>query len=414
MGYPALFITWIICCVDTAAFSVSVNGDLEGFFSSSRGIRQGCSLSPYLFVVISNVLSKLLNSAVLNRRIGYHPLCASLNLTHLSFADDIMVFTNGSAASLDGVLEVFAKFARISGLCINVAKSTVFAAGVDKESLQEKTVSVGFSISGLPIKYLGLPLTTKTLTRNNYEPLVAKIKARFQSWTSKTLSFAGRLMLIKDTGLGSWVWRRLLRLRSTAKQFLSMEVHNGQATRFWTDIWHPRGRLIEIVGETGTLKLGIARSALICDVRNETGWSFRRSRARQIRDLITMVEAHPLAENRLGQDVVLWRKNETDFCNHFSTSVTWQRIRTHKPTQEWSKVIWFSLGVPHFAFITWLVVRNRLSTGDRMRAWGQVQGCLFCGEPDETRDHLYFACPYTYTIWLEVVGTLLGRPPDPD
>lgn len=89
-------------------------------------------------------------------------------------------------------------------------------------------------------------------------------------------------------------------------------------------------------------------------------------------------------------------------------------IRLQYPTLSWSKVIWFPLGVPRFAFISWLAIRNRLSTGDRMRAWGQVQGCLFCGEPNESRDHLFFACPYTYTLWLEVVGTLLGRPPDPD
>ncbi|KAL0826968.1 hypothetical protein Bca101_050645 [Brassica carinata] len=37
-----------------------------------------------------------------------------------------------------------------------------------------------------------------------------------------------------------------------------------------------------------------------------------------------------------------------------------------------------------------------------------------CGEPEETRDHLFFACPYTFTLWLQVVGTLLGVEPDPD
>ena len=198
MGYPSLFVTWIMRCVDTAAFSVSVNGDLEGFFSSSRGIRQGCSLSLYLFVIVSNVLSKLLNSVVLNRRLAYHPLCAYLKMTHLSFADDIVVFTNGTPASLEGVLEVFEEYAKVSSLCINVAKSTVFAAGVDKQRLRDRAISAGFTISELPIKYFGLPLTTKTMTRNDYEPLLSKFKARFQSWTSKTLSFAGRLMLIKS------------------------------------------------------------------------------------------------------------------------------------------------------------------------------------------------------------------------
>lgn len=45
MGLPIQFIHWIRICISTASFSVSVNGSLEGFFTSARGIRQGCSLS---------------------------------------------------------------------------------------------------------------------------------------------------------------------------------------------------------------------------------------------------------------------------------------------------------------------------------------------------------------------------------
>ena len=45
MGLPIQFIHWIRVCISTASFSVSVNGSLEGFFTSARGIRHGCSLS---------------------------------------------------------------------------------------------------------------------------------------------------------------------------------------------------------------------------------------------------------------------------------------------------------------------------------------------------------------------------------
>ena len=81
MNYPDMFVTWIMCCIDTTAFSVSVNGELEGFFSSSRGIRQGCSLSPYLYVIVSNVHYKLLNRAVSLGHIGYHPHCKEMQLS---------------------------------------------------------------------------------------------------------------------------------------------------------------------------------------------------------------------------------------------------------------------------------------------------------------------------------------------
>lgn len=70
--------------------------------------------------------------------------------------------------------------------------------------------------------------------------------------------------------------------------------------------------------------------------------------------------------------------------------------------------------MPRFAFITWLAFRDRLSTGHRMRMWGQTQCCIFCGELEETRDHLFFACPYTFTLWLQIVGNLFVGEPDPD
>lgn len=55
LGFPEKFIHWMELCIGSPSFSVQVNGDLAGYFQSSRGLRQGCSLSPYLFVLCMNV-----------------------------------------------------------------------------------------------------------------------------------------------------------------------------------------------------------------------------------------------------------------------------------------------------------------------------------------------------------------------
>lgn len=52
---------------------------------------------------------------------------------------------------------------------------------------------------------------------------------------------------------------------------------------------------------------------------------------------------------------------------------------------------------------------NRLPTCTRMRAWGHHQSCVLCGEPDESRDHLFFACPYSFTVWSDIDGVLLQQ-----
>ena len=70
--------------------------------------------------------------------------------------------------------------------------------------------------------------------------------------------------------------------------------------------------------------------------------------------------------------------------------------------------------MPRFVFITWHAMKDRLATGQCMQRWSQGHVCLFCGEHNETREHLFFACPYTFTLWIEEVGSLIGAQPDPD
>ncbi|XP_013728309.1 uncharacterized protein LOC117134395 [Brassica rapa] len=213
--------------------------------------------------------------------------------------------------------------------------------------------------------------------------------------------------------MGSWAWRKLLKFRPLAKNFLLMDVKDGATARFWTDLWFPKGRLIEIAGELGTQKLGISRDMRICDVLREGQWRFRRCRDRHIQSLVTEIRTFQLTLTD-GRDEVLWKRGANDYGTKFHSSETWDQIRVHKDTVIWSKIVWFPQGVPRFAFITWLAVKDRLATGHRTRRWGQPEHCLFCGEPDETRDHLFFACPYTFTLWLKMVGNLFGTDPDPD
>ncbi|KAF3571809.1 hypothetical protein F2Q69_00062152 [Brassica cretica] len=61
-----------------------------------------------------------------------------------------------------------------------------------------------------------------------------------------------------------------------------------------------------------------------------------------------------------------------------------------------------------------LAIRDRLSTGHCTSSWSQPQCCILCGEPDETRDHFFFAWPYTFMVWLKLAENLFGLKPNPD
>ena len=198
LGFPARFIHWIKLCITTPSFSVQVNGDLAGYFQSSRGLRQGCSLSPYLFVLSMNVLSRKFDKAVEERKFMYHPGCQRLSLTHLCFADDLMVFVEGSKESIKGALSVYDVFEEWSGLRISMEKSTIYMAGVEESEKRSILRNFPFAEGKLPVRYLGLPLMTQAMRRQDYLPLLKKIRSTISSWACRFLSYAGRLQLINS------------------------------------------------------------------------------------------------------------------------------------------------------------------------------------------------------------------------
>lgn len=159
---------------------------------------QGCSLSPYLYVIFNNVLSKLLNEAAEAGVFAYYSHCHGVKLTHLSFADDIFVFTKYTSESLLGVLEIIKKIARMSGLHINEGKSSMYALRSNVRDLLSTAEILSIGVGTLPICYLAMPLTTKSLTSHDYVPLFDKIQGRMLCWSNKSLSFAWKLQLMQS------------------------------------------------------------------------------------------------------------------------------------------------------------------------------------------------------------------------
>lgn len=95
------------------------------------------------------------------------------------------------------------------------------------------------------------------------------------AWVNRYMLKQASFWDVRDASAGSWVWRKLLNLRPLAKNFIRMAIHNGSNIRFWTDIWHPLGRIIELTGEVGIQKFGITRDAKICDVVRDNEWEFK-------------------------------------------------------------------------------------------------------------------------------------------
>ncbi|XP_056864288.1 uncharacterized protein LOC130511360 [Raphanus sativus] len=113
----------------------------------------------------------------------------------------------------------------------------------------------------------------------------------------------------------------------------------------------------------------------------------------------------------LMEDVCLWKNENGDFKPSFVTSQTWNLIRVKAPEVQWSKAVWFPESTPRFAFLTWIAIRNRLATGDRILKWNPlaVTTCWLCKEEMESRNHLFFDCSYSKEVWKATVGKLMSE-----
>lgn len=201
LNFPLVFRNLIKKCLTTTRFSVAINGESCGYFKGTRGLRQGDPLSPYLFVIALEVFSQQLKRKYLDGSIGYHPNTSALQVSHLSFADDLMIFSDGEVNSVRCIAATMEDFALWSGLRMNKTKTELYTAGLAACEILEIS-RLGFTLGSMPIRYLGLPLMYRKLRLPDYRPLIDKISANFRCWSVRALSVAGRRQLLSSVIYG--------------------------------------------------------------------------------------------------------------------------------------------------------------------------------------------------------------------
>jgi hypothetical protein len=171
------------------------------------------------------------------------------------------LFLRGDVGSITQLLEAFNMFSAASGLRANQDKSSIYFGGV-VDSVQE-TILTKFRLTKgeLPFKYLGVPLSSKKLTVMQCQPLVNKIISRIGNWSSKSLSYAGRLQLIKSVLFGVQTYwsqvfalpQKVLKLIQTACRVFLWTSKSGISKRAliaWEHICLPKS-----VGEWNVINL---------------------------------------------------------------------------------------------------------------------------------------------------------------
>ncbi|KAL0406308.1 UNVERIFIED_CONTAM: hypothetical protein Slati_3944700 [Sesamum latifolium] len=214
-------------CYDNSIMWLS----LHGFFLGKKGLRQGDLMSPALFLLCMEFFSRLIKRKTSNSKFNFHPKCEKLKITHLLFANDLMLFSHIVNNELDGILA-----------------RTEFTRG---EML---------------VRYLGIPLVAQRLSVSDYSSLVDQIANCISKWTAKSISFVGRLELISSIIQGVecfwlqrfplpaadtlWVkWVNEVYLRDTTLWDWQSKKGDSPLLRWFADI---RNRFITAFGTSDT------------------------------------------------------------------------------------------------------------------------------------------------------------------
>ncbi|XP_074298546.1 uncharacterized protein LOC141629443 [Silene latifolia] len=111
--------------------------------------------------------------------------------------DDLLLFCKGNAVSIMWLLRGFFTFSATSWLALNNDKTDIYFNGVSKDIMVDIVKVFGFRIGTLPFKYLGVPISSKKLSKFEGHKLIERIVQRIRSLGARKLSYAGRLVLVK-------------------------------------------------------------------------------------------------------------------------------------------------------------------------------------------------------------------------
>ena len=193
MGFGPSFRSWVRLLYTDVYSQVIVNGFATELFPISRGVRQGCPLSPLLYVLVAESLACAIRAD--HNIVGFPLPGGREHAKIVQYADDtsILVTTDSSVLAL---VELFGKYEKASGAKLNLGKCHGLVLGPWRN---RTSFPVAFRWSSSHIVALGSRLDIDG--NQNWEPQVTKLSSVLNFWQGCSLSFQGRALIVNVLGL---------------------------------------------------------------------------------------------------------------------------------------------------------------------------------------------------------------------
>ncbi|XP_019460143.1 PREDICTED: uncharacterized protein LOC109359903 [Lupinus angustifolius] len=425
------FTDWIKTILHSAKLSINVNGQSVGFFSCRRGVRQGDPLSPLLFCLAEDVLSRGISKLVLEGQLC--PISGPSNLytpSHVLYDDDILIFYKGIKRNIMALKTLIIDYANASGQHISLSKCRFYSTSASPRKILALSSTLGFSHDSLlqnldkcirnfiwsgdtsirkiatvswhkvcsPSNSGGLGLRSiKAMNQAALIKLAWEMFSSNQEWAILYRHRFGRGTSPSQRYFKSSIWPGIKSNWHTVMSNSIWLVGEGKSVNFWLDNWlgSPLMDSIHIPEEFHSSLL-----SKIDDFTQDCKWIIPKL----IHDLF------PQIASNIADTIIINKGDQFVWQGTMDGSLPLQAaynyIRPNANHMTWCKAIWSDSIPQSKSFTSWRLFHRRMPTDEnlQLRGCSLVSMCSLCKVSSETSDHLFLLCPFAVDLWHWIGG----------